>query len=230
MRWRRTFTDEVLESLHRLGLRGCLVCGSAESLSMSPLPVVLPDAGFDSWAGGVAPGGEHGPDLTFTVRVECDTCGHLMLFNALKYRTGDDKLLQHEPAEEHEQPDRRVAPSAAARVPPARAVPASGGHGDGLSGRAAELRSRSARARAASADLTSTSARLIIYSRYLRRAGRSLNSQRRTQHQRIHHGPVFAGDFRGVADGAARWLDGLRPGVHSALGPDLDIRKVRVRF
>jgi hypothetical protein len=41
MRWRRTFMTEVFESLQQLGLRACPVCGSAESLNMSPFPVVL---------------------------------------------------------------------------------------------------------------------------------------------------------------------------------------------
>jgi hypothetical protein len=33
------------------------------------------------------------PALTFAVRVECGTCGHVMLFNAQRYRTGDEKIL-----------------------------------------------------------------------------------------------------------------------------------------
>ncbi len=31
--------------------------------------------------------------MTFAVRVECTTCGHLMLFNAQKYRTGNKKIM-----------------------------------------------------------------------------------------------------------------------------------------
>ena len=31
--------------------------------------------------------------MTFAVRVECITCGHLMLFNAQRYRTGDEKIM-----------------------------------------------------------------------------------------------------------------------------------------
>jgi DNA-directed RNA polymerase subunit M/transcription elongation factor TFIIS len=93
MRWRQTFMTEVMGSLQRLGLRACPVCGSDESLSMSRSPVFLVD--------GESPPDEDAPardehndgELTFAVRVECSTCGHLMLFNALRYRTADEKIL-----------------------------------------------------------------------------------------------------------------------------------------
>jgi hypothetical protein len=91
MRWRRTFMAEVFESLIQLGLRACPVCGSAESLGMSPFPAILVDGEFplDS---DVLP--EEEGDLTFAVRIECTTCGHLMLFNAQRYRTEDAKIIE----------------------------------------------------------------------------------------------------------------------------------------
>jgi DNA-directed RNA polymerase subunit M/transcription elongation factor TFIIS len=92
MRWRQTFMAEVFESLRLLGLRACPVCGSAESLNMSPFPVVLIEGDFPSEAETLASGQERG-DLTFAVRVECGTCGHLMLFNAQRFRTGDEKII-----------------------------------------------------------------------------------------------------------------------------------------
>ena len=49
---------------------------------MSDFPVFLAD--------GRSPA-EPGADLTFAVRVECGTCGHVMLFNAQRYRTGDER-------------------------------------------------------------------------------------------------------------------------------------------
>ena len=93
MRWRQTFMTEVMGSLQRLGLRACPVCGSGESLTMSPSPVFLVD--------GETPPDDDAPaqpepddgELTFAVRVECSTCGHLMLFNALRYRTANEKIL-----------------------------------------------------------------------------------------------------------------------------------------
>ncbi|HEY6312865.1 MAG TPA: hypothetical protein VIY52_18975 [Streptosporangiaceae bacterium] len=50
--------------------------------------------------GGPPPDGDDPPlgedrdyDLTFAVRIECAACGHLMLFNASKFRTGDEQIL-----------------------------------------------------------------------------------------------------------------------------------------
>jgi hypothetical protein len=67
---------------------------------MSPFPVILVDAAFSSDADVVLPGEEHGGDMTFAVRVECTTCGHLMLFNSEMYRSGDEKIMVRELTEE----------------------------------------------------------------------------------------------------------------------------------
>jgi len=92
MRWRRTFMAEVFESLLRLGLKACPVCDSAESLSMSPFPAILVDGEFPLDPDALPE--EEGGDLTFAVRIECTTCGHLMLFNAQRYRTGDARIIE----------------------------------------------------------------------------------------------------------------------------------------
>ena len=94
MRWRQTFMAEVHESLVQLGLRACPVCSSAESLSMSPFPVILEEGDFAAEAEACPLGGAHG-DLTFAVRVECRICGHLLLFNAQRFRTGDEKIMEY---------------------------------------------------------------------------------------------------------------------------------------
>ena len=93
MRWRQTFMAEVFESLQQLGLRACPVCGSPESLEMSPFPVVLIDGDFPSEAEALTSEEARG-DMTFAVRVGCGTCGHLILFNAQKFRTGDEKIIE----------------------------------------------------------------------------------------------------------------------------------------
>jgi hypothetical protein len=64
MRWRQAFMAEVSDTLQRLGLTACPVCGSLESLDMSPSPVLLAEGMFPA---------EPGTDLTFAVRVECGT-------------------------------------------------------------------------------------------------------------------------------------------------------------
>ena len=83
---------EVARMLHQLGMGVCPVCGSARSLAVSPFPVLLADAGFPDAEDSIS-GGDCGGDLTFAIRVECATCGHLTLYNAQKYRTADETIL-----------------------------------------------------------------------------------------------------------------------------------------
>jgi len=94
MRWRQIFMAEVFRALEQLGLRACPVCGSGESLSMSPFPVILEDGDFAAEAKSYPSEGVHG-DLTFAVRVECRSCGHLLLFNAQRFRTADEKIMEY---------------------------------------------------------------------------------------------------------------------------------------
>ena len=101
---------EVFESLIQLGLQECPVCGSVESLGMSPFPAILVDGDFPLDSDALP---EEEGDLTFAVRIECTTCGHLMLFNAQRYRSGDAKIIEDGITEE-ERPlperDRGVRP------------------------------------------------------------------------------------------------------------------------
>jgi hypothetical protein len=104
MRWRPAFMAEVFETLQQLGLRACPVCGSAESLTMSHFPVLMVDGRFPPEGDELPLGDYHEGDLTFAVRIECATCGHLMLFNAQRHRNGDAKILEREIAEDSETP------------------------------------------------------------------------------------------------------------------------------
>jgi ribosomal protein L37E len=107
MRWRQSFLAEVSQSLRRLGLTACPVCGLADSLGVGHLPVLLNDGGFPLNDGGF-PSRPHDcslaedrcGDLTFAVRVECAACGYLMLFNALRFRTADEKIIVPEGPDE----------------------------------------------------------------------------------------------------------------------------------
>ena len=103
MRWRQSFIAEVSQALQQLGLRACPICGSADALGIGRFPTFLVE-------GGHPPDGDHLPvgedddtDLTLAVRIECTVCGHLMLFNAQKYRTGDERILVRERADEEGQ-------------------------------------------------------------------------------------------------------------------------------
>ena len=102
MRWRQAFMSEVWETLRRLGLKACPVCRSVDALSVSPVPALIIDAEPPSDPEGLPAEEDSGGDMTFAVRIECATCGHLMLFNAQKYRTADEKILEPGAGEEHE--------------------------------------------------------------------------------------------------------------------------------
>jgi hypothetical protein len=93
MRWRQSFMVEVAQSLQLLGLNTCPVCGLADSLSASHLPVLLVDGGFPASTDDHCRAEERDGDLTFALRIECTACGYLMLFNAERFRTGDDKII-----------------------------------------------------------------------------------------------------------------------------------------
>ena len=103
MRWRESFVAEVSQSIRQLGLKACPVCGLVDSLDVSHLPVLLFDGGFlrriddhhlaRDWDG----------DLTFAVRIECAACGYLMLFNAQRFRTADEKIIVAEETDEEGQ-------------------------------------------------------------------------------------------------------------------------------
>ena len=100
MRWRASFVTEVSRSLRQLGLHNCPVCGLADSLGVDQLPVVLIDGLFPSSTDDNPVGKDRDNDLTFAVRIECTACGYLMLFNAQRFRTAEEKIIALEGTEE----------------------------------------------------------------------------------------------------------------------------------
>ncbi len=100
MRWRQSFIAEVSQALQQLGLRACPVCGSADAVGIGRFPAFLLDGGPAPDRDDLPFGEDHDYDVTFAVRIECAACGHLMLFNAEKYRTGDEQILVRDRAEE----------------------------------------------------------------------------------------------------------------------------------
>ena len=103
MRWRQAFIAEVSRALQQLGLRACPVCGSADALSIGRFPAFWLDGGPPLGRDDLLLGEDDDYHLTFAIRIECTTCGHLMLFNAEKYRTGEEPILERERAEEEGQ-------------------------------------------------------------------------------------------------------------------------------
>lgn len=92
------FHRRSLEALQQLGLRACPVCGSADTLGIERSPVFLLTGGPPPASDDPALGEDRDYDLSFAVRIECAGCGHLMLFNAHKYRTEDEQILVREPS------------------------------------------------------------------------------------------------------------------------------------
>jgi hypothetical protein len=86
--------------LQQLGLRACPVCGQADSPRVSPFPVLLTDDGPIPGAAAPAPAQEHFDYVTAAVKAECAACGHWMLFDSLKFRTGQDRITLLEVDEE----------------------------------------------------------------------------------------------------------------------------------
>jgi hypothetical protein len=90
---RSAFMAEVSEKLQQLGMTACLVCGSAEPLDVGHFPLLLVDGEFPQGTDAGHLVEDRDLQMTFAVQIECTTCGHLMLFNAERYRTGDEKIL-----------------------------------------------------------------------------------------------------------------------------------------
>jgi hypothetical protein len=99
MRWCPSFLAEVSQSLRQLGLTACPVCGLADSVNIGPSPVLLVDGGFPPRTDGHPLGEDRDGDLTFAVRIECAACGCLMLFNALRFLTANQKIIVPEGTE-----------------------------------------------------------------------------------------------------------------------------------
>jgi hypothetical protein len=88
MRFRKTFLAETRDTLNRLGLDACTVCGSRDRGFLTT-PVVLPIGG--------APRPDN-PDpeanFLFALALRCDTCGNLVLFDSEKFRKDQPTLVQ----------------------------------------------------------------------------------------------------------------------------------------
>jgi hypothetical protein len=97
MRWHHSFLAAVGQRLRQLGLRTCPVCGPADSLRVSPFPVLLTDAGPAP-----ARGREQLDDITVAVKAECAACGHWMLFDSVKFRTGQERIMLFEVDEDEQ--------------------------------------------------------------------------------------------------------------------------------
>ena len=102
MRWHRSFLAVVGQRLRQLGVQACPVCGRADSLRVSPFPVLVTDAGPVPGAAARGWAQEHLGGITVAVQAACAACGHWMLFNSLRFRTGQDRITLFEVDEEEQ--------------------------------------------------------------------------------------------------------------------------------
>jgi hypothetical protein len=102
MRWHHSFLAVVGQRLRQLGLRACPVCGRADALRVSPFPVLVTDAGPVPDAAAEAGAPEHLGGITVAVQAECAACGHWMLFNSLRFRTGQETIVLLETDDEEQ--------------------------------------------------------------------------------------------------------------------------------
>ena len=102
MRWHHSFLAAADRRLEQFGVRACPVCGQAGSLHVSPFPVLLTDDGPIRGAAARAPAQEHFDEITAAVKAECAACGHWMLFDSLKFRTGQERITLFEVDEEQQ--------------------------------------------------------------------------------------------------------------------------------
>ena len=102
MRWHHSFMAAAGRGLQELGLLACPVCGQADSLRVSPFPVLLTDDGPIPGVAAPAPAQEHFDYVTAAVKAECAACGHWMLFDTLKFRTGQERIMLFEMDEEEQ--------------------------------------------------------------------------------------------------------------------------------
>ncbi|HEX4436677.1 MAG TPA: hypothetical protein VH061_07765 [Solirubrobacteraceae bacterium] len=88
MHWDDPVFADITDTLNKLGLSVCHVCGSETGLHADKRPVVL-------HVGGLGPPAPKDPQETvlYMVRVECTSCGHSQMFNSERFITGDTPAL-----------------------------------------------------------------------------------------------------------------------------------------
>lgn len=94
MRWEDGAVTGFRNHLTRVGLHKCPVC-STGMLDVSPAPVVLPWRGF-AWRDVGERGYDTKANILFMLKVTCDFCAHVMLFDSERFSSGDDPVLRPE--------------------------------------------------------------------------------------------------------------------------------------
>jgi hypothetical protein len=100
MRFRKKALDQMGARIVEMGLSECPVCHTGAIL-ISRLPAMV-------YVGGIhhEPGHpRHDPEANavFAVRLTCDVCGYMLLFDSEKFYSGDEKIMFLGPQELEDQ-------------------------------------------------------------------------------------------------------------------------------
>jgi hypothetical protein len=86
MRFREQAVEQITAHLQQLGLARCPVC-SGETLGVDRRPVWM-------YVGGVPEAKDSTTNIVYLLRVLCQVCGHVMLFDSEQYAKGDDPIFE----------------------------------------------------------------------------------------------------------------------------------------
>ena len=94
MRWDDAVIRDFREHLAHVGLDRCPVCGS-ETLAIANGPVVVSRSGA-AWMERGRPGYDSHANPLYMFMVECEFCGHVLLFNSERIDPADRPVLRLE--------------------------------------------------------------------------------------------------------------------------------------
>jgi hypothetical protein len=90
MRFRKKSLDQMTQRLVELGLSKCPICQTGAIL-VSPRPAIISVGGFHHEKDD--PRYDPEANVIFAVKLTCDVCGHMMLFDSEKFSPGDERSL-----------------------------------------------------------------------------------------------------------------------------------------
>jgi hypothetical protein len=89
MLFRQGALDSLGAHLEQLGVGNCPACGSS-ALRADRRPVLM-------YVGGTPTIKDSATNMLFLLRLFCEICGYVMLFDTEKYATSDDLLYEADP-------------------------------------------------------------------------------------------------------------------------------------
>ena len=97
MRWEPSALERMQERIVQMGLSNCPVCSTGQ-LGVLQLPVMQSIGGFHRKTSD--PRWDKEANVLFLVHVECDVCGHILLFNSERLEPSSTGTLVIGPSDE----------------------------------------------------------------------------------------------------------------------------------